>query len=300
MADKLSQAYDFLKSNGPSLPVRISKVVGTNIMMASVLLSQLVSEKKIKLTNENIGGSPLYYIQGQESFLQDRLGSHLTGKKKEAFNILKEKKVLNDQELEPAIRIALREIKDFAVPIDVNLNGNFERFWRWYLITNEDVKNILFKKEPEVKQEVKQAIKETKIGKPEEKRPEIKEKKIEIKKVEVEEKKEDKKEIKKKIDFYLSIDNYFSDNKIEILNEEIVKKDKEFNFLVEIPSNLGRLKYFVKVRNKKKINEGDLSLAYNEAQAKSLPLLFLTNGDIAKKAKEHLDKNLSGIVFKKF
>ena len=147
---------------------------------------------------------------------------------------------------------------------------------------------------------MKQAIKETKIGKPEEKRPEIKEKKIEIKKVEVEEKKEDKKEIKKKIDFYLSIDNYFSDNKIEILNEEIVKKDKEFNFLVEIPSNLGRLKYFVKVRNKKKINEGDLSLAYNEAQAKSLPLLFLTNGDIAKKAKEHLDKNLSGIVFKKF
>jgi len=88
--------------------------------------------------------------------------------------------------------------------------------------------------------------------------------------------------------------------KIEILNEEIVKKDKEFNFLVEIPSNLGRLKYFVKVRNKKKINEGDLSLEYNEAQAKSLPLLFLTNGDIAKKAKEHLDKNLSGIVFKKF
>lgn len=296
MSDKLTKAYDFLRINGPVLPVKVSKVIDTNIMMASALLSQLVSDKKAKLTYENIGGSPLYYIKGQEALLQERLGNQLSGKKKEAYNLLKEKKVIKDINLDPPIRIALRELKDFAVPIDINLNGNAERHWRWYLISNDQIKDILIKKEKPI--EVKKE--EIKPEKPKIER-EIKEKKkIEIKKVEVKEEKEEKKEVKKKIDFYLKIDKYFNQNKVEILHEELVKKDREFDFIVEIPSNLGKLKYFVKVRNKKKIGEGDLSLAYSQAQMKNLPLLFLTSGELTKKAKEHLEKNLSGAVFKKF
>lgn len=296
MVDKLTQAYDFLKRNGPILPVRVSKIVGTNIMMASALLSQLVTEKKIRITHESIGGSPLYYVNGQEALLQDRLGNQLNGKKKEAYNLLKDKKVLQDNSLEPSIRIALRELKDFAVPIDVTLNEKLERYWRWYLTSNDQVKEILVKREPlEIKpDELNQERLDV------EKKPKVREqKKVEVKKVEAKEEKEEKKEIMKKVSFYLSVDKYFDQNKVKILHDEIVKKDKEFNFIIEIPSNLGRLRYFVKVRNKKKISEGDLSLAYSQAQMKNLPLLFLTNGEMTNKAKEHLERNLGGVVFRR-
>src|SRR3989344_9357074 len=282
MADKLTQAYDFLKRNGPILPVRVSKIVGTNIMMASALLSQLVTEKKIKITHESIGGSPLYYVDGQEALLQDRLGNKLDGKKKEAYNLLKDKK-------------ALRELKDFAVPIDVTLNEKSERYWRWYLTSNDQVKDILVKKEPlEIRQD---AIHQEKLDV--EKKPKVREqRKVEVKKVEVKEEKEEKKEVMKKVNFYLSVDKYFEQNNVRILHEEVVRRDKEFNFIIEIPSNLGKLRYFVKVRNKKKVSDGDLSLAYSQAQTKNLPLLFLTNGEMTNKAKEHLDKNLDGVVFR--
>src|SRR3989344_3988332 len=296
MADKLTQAYDFLKRNGPILPVRVSKIVGTNIMMASALLSQLVTEKKIKITHESIGGSPLYYVDGQEALLQDRLGNKLDGKKKEAYNLLKDKKVLYDNSLEPSIRIALRELKDFAVPIDVTLNEKLERYWRWYLISNDQVKELLVKKEQlEIMQEeINQARLDI------EKKPRVREqRKVEVKKVEVKEEKEEKKEVMKKVNFYLSVDKYFEQNNVRILHEEVVRRDKEFNFIIEIPSNLGKLRYFVKVRNKKKVSDGDLSLAYSQAQTKNLPLLFLTNGEMTNKAKEHLDKNLDGVVFRR-
>jgi len=287
MADKLTQAYDFLKRNGPILPVRVSKIVGTNIMMASALLSQLVTEKKIRITHESIGGSPLYYVDGQEALLQDRLGNQLNGKKKE---------VLYDNSLEPSIRIALRELKDFAVPIDVTLNEKLERYWRWYLISNDQVKELLVKKEQlEIMQEeINQARLDI------EKKPRVREqRKVEVKKVEVKEEKEEKKEVMKKVNFYLSVDKYFEQNNVRILHEEVVRRDKEFNFIIEIPSNLGKLRYFVKVRNKKKVSDGDLSLAYSQAQTKNLPLLFLTNGEMTNKAKEHLEKNLGGVVFRR-
>jgi len=296
MADKLTQAYDFLKRNGPILPVRVSKIVGTNIMMASALLSQLVTEKKIRITHESIGGSPLYYVDGQEALLQDRLGNQLNGKKKEAYNLLKDKKVLYDNSLEPSIRIALRELKDFAVPIDVTLNEKLERYWRWYLISNDQVKELLVKKEQlEIMQdEINQARLDI------EKKPRVREqRKVEVKKVEVKEEKEEKKEVMKKVNFYLSVDKYFEQNNVRILHEEVVRRDKEFNFIIEIPSNLGKLRYFVKVRNKKKVSDGDLSLAYSQAQTKNLPLLFLTNGEMTNKAKEHLEKNLGGVVFRR-
>src|SRR3989344_1542181 len=295
MADKLTQAYDFLKRNGPILPVRVSKIVGTNIMMASALLSQLVTEKKIKITHESIGGSPLYYVTGQEALLQDRLGNQLNGKKKEAYSLLRDKKVLHDNSLEPPIRIALRELKDFAVPIDVTLNERIERYWRWYLTNNDQVKDILVKKETlEIKQdEIPQEKLEV------EKKPKVREqRRVEIKKVEVKEEKEEKNVAMKKVSFYLSVDKYFDQNKVKILHEEIVRRDREFNFIIEIPSNLGKLRYFVKVINKKKVSDGDLSLAYSQAQTKNLHLLFLTNGEMTNKAKEHLDKNLGGVVFR--
>ena len=68
-------------------------------------------------------------------------------------------------------------------------------------------------------------------------------------------------------------------------------------YIIEIPSNVGKIKFFVKVKNKKVINDADLVLAHNDAQLKKLPLLFLSNGEVNKKGEEYASKNF--LVFEK-
>ena len=46
---------------------------------------------------------------------------------------------------------------------------------------------------------------------------------------------------------------------------------------------------------KKTINDGDLSLAINEAKGRQV--LFLSNGELTKKAKEFLEKEKENIIF---
>lgn len=78
-----------------------------------------------------VGNSPIYLIQGQEPQLE-KFSNYLKSKEKEAFLLLQEKKFLKDSEQTPAIRVALREIKDFAFPF----KRNGEIFWR-YLTAQE-------------------------------------------------------------------------------------------------------------------------------------------------------------------
>ena len=89
--------FEFVKKNGPVLPVQVSKNINTNILLASAILSGLVSEKKVFLTHQNIGGSPLYYVKGQESKL-DILYKHLENAEKEAYDLLKDKKTIPNWE----------------------------------------------------------------------------------------------------------------------------------------------------------------------------------------------------------
>ena len=78
-----------------------------------------------------------------------------------------------------------------------------------------------------------------------------------------------------------------------------LRKNSEIDFLVNIPSEIGKLNYFVKVKSKKRVNEGDLSLARDKGRERKLPVLFLSKGDMTKKAKEYLEKNLKGyLIFK--
>ncbi len=68
--------------------------------------------------------------------------------------------------------------------------------------------------------------------------------------------------------------------------------------LIEIPSSVGGLKYFCKAKNKKKVNDGELSSIYIQAQSRKLPVLFITKGEFTKKAKEMLEKEFKGLKVK--
>jgi len=274
-----------VKEKGPILPVHVSKEINDSILMTSARLSELLSSKHIKISNIKVGGSPLYYYLGQESKLQN-FANNLSDKPKKAYELLKQNKILRDSEQEPAIRVALREIKDFAVPLQVNYENKTEIFWKWYLINTKEVepfiKNILSKKEELLRKVLPEKTKE-----------EIK------KEVPIELKKDTTKKKADKDIFLKEINNFLNNNKINIIETKEIKKNKEIDLIIELQTTIGSIKYFCKSKNKKKINDSDLSTALVKAQSRNLPLLFLTNGDLTKKAKEMLNNEFKNITLKK-
>ncbi len=268
-----------IKQKGPVIPAQISKEIETNIMMASAYLSELSSDNLVKISNIKIGGSPLYYLPGQEHKLQD-FANRLHEKEKKSYDLLKQKKVLRDLKLDSVSRVTLRNIKDFAIPLKVDYKDNSEIFWKWYLLSNKEAEELIKAKLKPTRKEAKPIKKET--TKP------LKEEKKGIKHV--------KKEIEDY--FFNEIQQYFSRNKINILDKRIIRKNKDIEMLIEIPSSVGGLKYFCKAKNKKKVNDGELSSIYIQAQSRKLPVLFITKGEFTKKAKEMLEKEFKGLKVK--
>ncbi|MDD5177963.1 MAG: hypothetical protein PHT54_01615 [Candidatus Nanoarchaeia archaeon] len=307
------KALAFVKAHGPVLPSEINKHLETNILFSGAILSELVDKKDVFLTKAKIGGSPLYYTPGQEYKL-DRLRDYLGEKPGKIYDILRQKRVLRDKECEPWQRVALREIKDFAVPLRVTIESDSEIFWKWYLTKENEVKPLIeevLKADPELmkkvnkenkteeiieekKEEVIEVIPETKEEiKPEE--PVMEKPKVKIKRPAKE------KTLKKRDDestFKELLLKYFTENDVEILKEETIKKNIEYGFVVNLKSNVGGLRYYVKARKKNSINEGDLTLAHHEATQKQLPVLFLSSGKLSKSAEKFLGNNLPGLIFR--
>lgn len=184
------KVLQIVRQEGPVVPSQISKEIGTDSIIASAVLSDLVSQNKLKISSVKFGGSPLYYLEGQEEKLQ-KYAEKLQDKERQTFNLLKERKVLRDINLEPATRYALRQLKDFAKPLEVTASGNKEIFWKWYMLPTQDaaplIKAEILRKVPlQPVQEPKEIIK---TQRKEEIRPELpklqsqnikKEEKIEI------------------------------------------------------------------------------------------------------------------------
>ena len=149
---KKDKIISFIENNGPSLPVRIAKIIEMDPMFASAILSELLNEKRVKTSNLRVGASALYYLPGQEQRLEEHT-DNLKSIEKEAFLKLKSKKVLIDDDEEPATRVALRNIRDFAIPFKFQ-----ERImWRYSFSPEEEIENIMNPSKKEDKKEVKEA-----------------------------------------------------------------------------------------------------------------------------------------------
>ncbi|MBS3107964.1 hypothetical protein J4468_03535 [Candidatus Woesearchaeota archaeon] len=302
MEDLKERIYQEVVRQGPVLPVKISKLLGGNLMFFSAYLSELVANQRIFLTHTKIGSSPLYYIKGQEHKLPEKLYEHLGGSMKEVFDLLKLNKVIRDADLPPRFHHAITELKDFAVPLDVTFNDNTERFWKWRFADEEAVKSLISKllekhslKKPEVKQELpKLESNETMQLK---KESELK--KSETQKSLVEKISEKKSEKKISSEFMEQSLTFFQQKGIQVLDEDVIRKQSDIEFVISVPSAIGHVKFFVKAKNKKKITPGDLSLAYSKAQSKKLPLLYISTGEISKKTEDYIGKNFDGLKFKK-
>ncbi|MBI3035105.1 hypothetical protein HYY71_02175, partial [Candidatus Woesearchaeota archaeon] len=268
-----------------------------NILMASAHLAELTASSRLKISTIKVGGSPLYYLPGQEAMLQ-KYTSNMNDKEKKAFDLLNQNSILRDAEQEPVIRVALREIKDFAIPLSVNYNSNKEIFWKWYLLSNEEAERLIKQRleipEKPIEKKAEQAIEKQELQqKTEEKaatQKQLDEKQKETRKYKPRDKEDN---------FLKDITKFFEKNKISVISSEIVKKNSEIDFIVEIPSVVGNLQYYCKARNKKRMSDSDLSSAYVKGQFKKLPILVVSTGELSAKAQEMLAKELNNLTFKK-
>lgn len=129
---------EYIRERGPSLPANLTKISGMNLTFTSAILSELLAERKIKISNLKVGSSPLYYLEGQEEKLENFI-DNLKPVEKDAFLKLKQNRILEDEKQSPQIRVALRSIKDFAIPIKVGE----KLFWKYHLLSDEKAKEAI-------------------------------------------------------------------------------------------------------------------------------------------------------------
>jgi len=272
-----------IKLRGPSFPARISRETGISPLFVSAFLAELVSDKKLKISDMKIGSSPLYFTEGQESSLEKFI-DYLNPKEKEAFLKLKQSQILQDDKQEPAIRVTLRKLKDFALPVTVRIDSQTKLFWKYFLIPNDQTKQkiqeaLTGKSQETIKKQVQQRLEQ------DAKKPQIIRKQTKTKPVQTSE-------------FVNLIKDYLSARDIEIL-EEISSKKKEFISKIRLDEAFGKQEYFLIAKDKRKITINDLTIALQNAQTQKMPSLLLSPGEPDKKAQEYLKEWRNLIKFEK-
>jgi len=268
-----------LKRRGPCLPVHIASEIETSILFASAFLSELVSEKKIKMSYMKVGSSLIYFIPGQE-YLLERFSQYLKNKERDSFELLKNNKFLVDSKQDPAIRVALRAIRDFAIPF----KEGKEIIWRYFTTPESEFKVTKKVEEPKVekrkelsifeegeKESIKKSVKKVPVKKT-------------VKKTSASQKKNEK--------FFNKVKEFLAEKSIGILDIEGFSKADLILKIID-----GGVEKLLIAYNKKRIIEADLLKAHKKASEYNLPYIILSLGDPSKKLENFIEaiRNLSKI-----
>ncbi len=301
-----AKILSYMKINGPSLPVHIAHQTGLSILFASAFLSELIADRELKTSNLRVGSSPLYLIPGQEPMIEN-YSQHLKNKEKEAFLMLKEKKFLKDRDLEPAIRVALREIKDFAIAFQ----KDNEIYWRYFTIPESEFSQ---NKASPMKQEVISSAEKGVISSKEEVIAEV----IEIVKEEITEPIDEKEVITKEEKIKKHAKHDKSQKKPKKTSKEKEKRNNFFNKIKEILTQKGieilditeisinkiifkvkkeKEEYLIIAYNKKKITESDIINSHKKSLELGLPYKIMSFNEPPKRFGNLIEavKNLKDI-----
>lgn len=315
----------YMIEKGPSLPVNLAKHVGLNSLFTSAFLSELASEGIIKISSMKVGGSPLYFTPDKFAMLENFF-SYLGIREREASNLLKEKGMLQDNQQTPIVRVALRGLKDFALPF----KKNEKLFWRYFLVSEEEVRKKLEQEIIPVETVPLKVIPGVKTEEPKIEKPmptenleivKIQEKEIEKINLELEEKRKELEKIKEEI---LNLSKPKKEPKKSEKTIKALKKKapiKEEKFLKEIEASLEKKKikllnvesydrkqvfarirvsdkeYLLAAYDKKKIGISDILKAHKKALAFDIPYYIISKGDASRKTREAIEayKNLAAI-----
>jgi len=313
----------------PVQPTAVAKDLSTNSMLASAMLSEMSEKGLLKVSHLKVGSSPLYYHPEHPEHLLNYV-QHLNDKDRKTVALLKDKGVLRDQGLDPLTRVSLRNVKDFSKPLDVSIDGVKELFWKFFLLTDEQSAELIKKAitpppEPAKAEPIPAETKLAKPRKPRQRKPKAQpaeQKALPATPVEQpaaaipvsetiatpaaeqiagqqapQQTSVPVADVTADDAFLQQLTAFFKSNSITVLEQVVIKKKNEYDFLLSLPSPVGQLHYYCKAKNKAKVGEADLSHAFVQGQLKKLPVLFLAPGQLTKPASE-LVKELKGLTVK--
>lgn len=246
------RVISFLKTNGPSLPVEIGKAIEYNSFITKAILLELIDEGKVKKSKRTIGGSLVYYLNGQENAMRRRIFDEIGIADKKVLKMIKEKGSVLVSELSPHERAFIKALRDFVF---------IEKKAGDFIITHH---SYVPKRKPERRTDRKP------------KRPEPLFKY------------EEASAFENRVMQYLNTLG-------EIVSKEKVRKDSEYDFQLRVSRPFPQ-ELFIKAKNKKRVNENDVSMVYTEAMKRKQPALLVITGSLTKKAKAWKDKTVGGLV----
>ncbi len=293
----------FIKTRGPSLPVHVAQYIKTSPLFVSAFLSELYREQKLLMSDLKVGSTSLYLIPGQEQMLEN-FTQYLNQKEMETFNLLKKEKLLEDQKLPPAIRVAIRQIKDFAIPLKIKNEENEVLFWKYAFTPDSEIEQIINPVKKEQKQSQAPVIHHpsTQIQQLQETvqpiQLEINVDENQITKVKEEKPKKEKVKKKQESKFLDDLKEYLKAKDIEVL-EQIEEKSKELTAKIRINDLFGKQEYFLIAKERKKVKEEDLTLVLHKANQNKMLALFMAPGDLDKKAQDFIKEYKNLVKFEK-
>ncbi|MCW1301351.1 MAG: restriction endonuclease [Candidatus Nanoarchaeia archaeon] len=252
-----ARVISYLMAKGPSLPVELCKIIGTDTLTSNAILSSLVASNKIKKSYRRIGSSNFYYLPGQEEMLRRKIYESLNEMERGLIEKFRIERVIPEYKLTPNEVEFLHGLMDFIEPIVMKVNDRDIFFWKFHSVGEaefqEKVKGFM--------EELKRIAIETKAS---------------------------KEEVGKE-DIIGRVEKFIQRIGGKIIEEKC--KGKEGKFMVEIQTAFGELEVLVVYKDKKRIDEKDLSVLYAEMMKRKSLLLLITNGKFTKEAEEFLQKN---------
>lgn len=295
--------HDILKAIETKGPLQPSTIVqmheNANTTIIGAYLSKLLDEKKILFTHVKRGTSPFYYTNNQLESLE-KLTIYLNEKDKATQELLKEKKIMKDDEQTPLIRVSLSQIKDYAKPLKVKINGELHKYWRYYLVSETDAINMIkasLKKEPQSQPQQSsenKPIQTTITEKSNQTKENVQQESSEINKTS----KHTETEVEQ-TDFLKKILDYLKEKNVQVEKINAVKKNSEYQIDAIQQTAFGKAPCLICAKKKAKINDSDISQAYLDALTMQIPLVYLTTGKITKKAEQNVQTKYKNAVVKK-
>jgi hypothetical protein len=291
MMTKRDDILALLNEKGTLLPSEAAEALKENTIIAGALLSELVAEKKVQVSSAKIGSSPLYYLPSKRDSLQ-RLRPHLNEKDARLYDKLEQQKILRDTTLSPLEQASARSIHDFAIMLTATIKGKQEIFWKWHLISNQEaterIRKMLGVKQDTPKEEAKSQPRPQQQPTPRPSEPEVA----------MEKEAQQTLSSPGDVDdpFFTRIKSYLEEKKISVHGAEVIRAKKDIELLISIPTGIGNVRFYCRARDKKRCNDADLSVAFMQGQLRHLPTIFLTTGELTKKARTLLETDFKGIT----
>lgn len=299
---------------GPTIPTRIVKVLGGDSMLIGALLSTLINNGQVKVSTLKIGGSPLYYVPGDEQKLEGFI-EYLAEKDRKTFELLKKTEILQDSIQEPLIRFSLKIIRDFAKPFEIDVEGKKELFWRYYLVDEQLAKEKAIQalhSKPVAEQEIRPATSHTALHElapsvmlqapittasdaqvSTSPAPTITSLATQTIETASSSKTSHAQTTKPSTsEFFDMIKERLHELHLDLITKDKIKKSE---YALVVKDHDTNAYYYCVAKDKKTINEGDLSTAFVYAQTKKMPCIFFMTGKLTKKAESMIHKEFKEI-----